>query len=228
MKLFLKELNEPLEVEVSGVTLKIKLFPEWIPVDPRGIPVDYLTTLTRVLPSLERQKDSLQKLEDLGFAGYAAGLAKGRWSSPVPRAAALLLGASSNLAKNKILGSTELKCIRKQLSAVLKKVRESNSPELRALALNNLAVATFLMNSRNQPQSAALLARRILVKATTMRSLNGQVVDGARLATANLFALDGAGFTGGQRSQKPRGHRGRNNTQNFSKGKPRARSRAIP
>lgn len=225
LKLFLKELSNTLELEVSGVPLKIKLFPEWISIDSQGIPVDYLTTLTRVLPSLERQKDSLQKLEDLGFAGYAAGLAKGRWSSPVPRAAALLLGASANLAKHKALGTTELKCIRKQLSAVLKKVRVSDSPELWSLALNNLAVTTFLLNSKNQPQKAALLARRILVKATKIRSFNGSVVDGAKLATTNLFALDGAGFIGGQRKLKVKEHRKPRNTLNMSKAKQRPLSR---
>lgn len=194
LKLFLKELNDPLELTSSGVSFKIKLFPEWISIDPNGVPLDYLTTLTRVLSSLERQNDSLQKLEDLGFAGYAAGLARGIWKSPVPRAAALLLGASSNLAKNQVLSNAELECIRKQLTAVLRKVRVSDSPELVSIALNNLAVATFLLNVRNEPQRAAALARRILVKATKMRSLDGQIVVGAKLATANLFALEGAEF----------------------------------
>ena len=202
LKLFLKELSLPLPVESNGVELSIQLFPEWISIDPRGISVDYLTTLTRVLPLLKRQKDELQKLEDLGFAGYSAGLSSGRWNSPVPRAAALLLGASANLAKNSMLGDTELKCIRRDLLAVLKKTRITDSPELRALALNNLGVTLFKLYFATQPIKAVGLARRLFAQATAIRSFNGEVVNGARLATKNLFALDALGLSASSKARR--------------------------
>jgi hypothetical protein len=207
LKLFLDELSQPQPVKLNNFTLDVHLFPEWIPVDPKGFSVEYLTMLAKVLPSLDSQKEKLQKLEDIGFAGYGAGATQGLWNSPVPRAAALFLGASANLAKDNVLNMTDIICIRKELSSALRKVRKSNSPELTSLILNNLAVANLLLDYRRGVFSAAKIvsSRIMFAEASSMRNELGEVVLGAKLATKNLFALNAAGLVSGDNPKRLKG-----------------------
>ena len=58
-------------------------------------------------------------------------------------------------------------------------------------ALNNLAVAILKSNSNNDLSRAIKTASKLFVEASNIRSYTNAPVNGARLATANLFTLLG-------------------------------------
>jgi len=196
MKVFSGGLKLEQSVNFGDFDLTVRLLPEWIPFDLKGTPIEYLAALTTGLEEVNELGDG-EAIELLEFVGRSAGLSQGRWMTPVPRAAALAMSATATLITARPSDTGELQCATRHLRSSVKKLRPIDSPELQALVLNNLGVANlarFRATGTYPPQIIALV-RRQFAKASAMKSITGEPVLGARLAVANLFAMDGAGLT---------------------------------
>lgn len=192
------------KMEFKGASLEVSLFPDYFafPLDDPGSAVSYLRELSHAF-------DGPLDMESLRQSGKGAGAVYGLWRTPVPRAAALFLAASSGLSQIIESGKTEpaeIQCVKKELFAVSEKLKRNDFPEIRAAMLNNLGVLQVL--AARSPREL-VKAHKFFKSAMSIRDKRGRIVEGAENAVRNLIALDAARLMSLTRVSSPRRQKSR-------------------
>ncbi len=183
------ESEDGVTVPVSDLGISLLLVsPEYVllPTDPMDVSHDFLGLLSAALA----KSNEAEKRDAL----MVAALLEGHWKTFAPRAAAYLLAGALDLslyAANAAEESARLECAENNFLKAESLVQKRFSPQIEAVALNNLGVALAF---RAQKKDDWKGVRAYFLKASTIFA-DGRPVRGASAALVNLIMLERSGMS---------------------------------